>query len=124
MRGLILMAHGARDPRWSAPFEQTAARLRERHPGNRVALAYLELMQPSLAEAGAELAAAGCTAVDVLPLFLGAGGHVRKDIPAQVEALRAAHPAVRWGLRPAVGESEQLIEAMAQLAGAVLAEPQ
>ena len=30
--------------------------------------------------------------IDVVPLFLGAGGHVRKDLPPLVEALRAAPP--------------------------------
>ena len=58
----------------------------------------------------------GCTEIEVLPLFLGAGGHVRRDLPAQLEALRLACPAQRWSLRAAVGESELLIEAMAQIA--------
>ena len=35
------------------------------------------------------LVAAGCRAVDVVPLFLGAGGHVRKDIPVLMAQLQA-----------------------------------
>ena len=27
-RGLLLFAHGARDPRWALPFEDVAARVR------------------------------------------------------------------------------------------------
>ena len=49
--GLILFAHGARDPRWAAPFEAVARRIRERRPQLQLQLAYLELMAPSLAEA-------------------------------------------------------------------------
>lgn len=122
-RGLILMAHGARDPRWAQPFEQTAARLRELCPGQRVALAYLELMSPDLPTCGAGLAESGCTQVDVLPLFLGAGGHVRKDLPALVEGLRASFPQVQWTLQRAVGESAALVEAMAQIGAALLGAP-
>ena len=32
-RGLILLAHGARDPAWAGPFEAVVARMRERAPG-------------------------------------------------------------------------------------------
>jgi sirohydrochlorin cobaltochelatase len=111
--GLILFAHGARDPRWAAPFEAVAARVRVRSPSTEVRLAFLELMTPDLPSAGAELAAAGCAAVTVLPLFLGAGGHVRKDLPLILDGLRAAHPAVQWSLEPPVGELPAVIDAMA-----------
>ena len=33
--GLILFAHGARDPRWAEPFEAVAARVRERAAAGR-----------------------------------------------------------------------------------------
>ena len=63
------------------PFEEVAARMRAAAAGRPVRLAYLELMAPSIVEAGDALAADGCGEVDLLPLFLGAGGHVRKDLP-------------------------------------------
>jgi sirohydrochlorin cobaltochelatase len=115
-RGVILFAHGARDPRWAAPFQAVAARVREREPAVEVRLAFLELMTPDLPAAGAELAAAGCDAVTVLPLFLGAGGHVRQDLPMLVDGLRAAYPHVRWELEPPVGELPSVIDAMATAA--------
>jgi sirohydrochlorin cobaltochelatase len=115
-QGLILFAHGARDPRWAEPFEQVAQRVRTLEPGLHVSLAYLELMPPDISTAGQALVNAGCDDIAVLPLFLGAGGHVRKDLPERLETLRRAHPAVRWTLRPAVGESDRLIETLAQIA--------
>ena len=65
---------------------------------------------------GNTLVAAGCTAVDVVPLFLGAGGHVRKDLPVLLAQLQEAHPAVQFTLRPAVGEAPALVDAMAAVA--------
>jgi sirohydrochlorin cobaltochelatase len=115
-RGLILFAHGARDPRWAAPFEAVATRVRRARPDVPVRLAFLEFMTPALPEAGAELAATGCTQVDVLPLFLGAGGHVRRDLPLLMDALRVAHPAVAFRLHTAVGEVNSVIDAMAHVA--------
>ena len=115
-RGLLLFAHGARDPNWARPFEQVALRVARQAPQLAVQLAYLEFMQPDLANAGRRLADAGCSVVDVVPLFLGAGGHVRKDLPELLERLALQFPQVRWSLRPAIGEAESVIDAMAQAA--------
>jgi sirohydrochlorin cobaltochelatase len=118
--GLILFAHGARDPRWAAPFEAVAERVRKARPGVAVRLAYLELMQPSLPQAGAELVAAGCTRLQVMPLFLGAGGHVRKDLPLLAANLQRAHPGLQVTLHPPVGELGPVADAMAAAAVATL----
>ena len=112
-RGLLLFAHGARDPRWALPFEAVARRIRDEHPALALELAYLEFMSPGVLEAGERLVAAGCLSVDVLPLFLGAGGHVRKDLPEWLQLLGAENPAVRWRLLPAIGEAESVVTAMA-----------
>ena len=114
MNGVLLFAHGARDPRWSVPFDAVAGRLRAAEPALEVELAFLEFMAPTLRDAGDRLAYAGCATVDVVPLFLGAGGHVRKDLPALLDDLRAAHPQVHWRLGPAIGEIDSVIDAMAQ----------
>ncbi len=112
-RGLILLAHGARDPAWATPFEAVAARVRDRAPGTRVRLAFLELMTPSLEEAANELVALGCPRIDVVPAFLGMGGHVRRDVPAQLDRLKSAHPDIAWSLHQALGETVHVISALA-----------
>jgi sirohydrochlorin cobaltochelatase len=114
--GLLLFAHGARDPAWARPFAAVAERCRAQRPGTAVALAFLEFMPPDLVAAGAALVAQGCRRVDVVPLFLGAGGHVRKDIPVLLARLQADHPGVAWTLHHAVGEHEWVIAAMADAA--------
>ncbi len=118
--GVLLFAHGARDPRWALPFEAVAARVRAQRPGAPVRLAFLEFMTPSLPDAGDALVAAGCAQVQVVPLFLGAGGHVRKDLPALLDALRAQHPGTAFTLHPAVGELDAVIDAMATAAASTL----
>ncbi len=113
-QGLILFAHGARDTRWAAPFEAVATRVRSAQPHLQVRLAFLELMTPSLQEAGAQLVEMGCQRVGVLPMFLGAGGHVRKDLPLLLQALRGAYPQVEFALHAPIGETEAVSAAMAQ----------
>jgi sirohydrochlorin cobaltochelatase len=114
--GLLLFAHGARDPNWAVPFHEVVRKIEKQRPGLPVVLAFLEFMTPDIATAGASLAAQGCTQVDVVPLFLGAGGHVRKDLPELLGRLRTAYPQVEWALQPAVGEVECVISAMAKAA--------
>jgi sirohydrochlorin cobaltochelatase len=115
-RGLLLFAHGARDSRWAAPFEAVAARIRQLDPALEVGLGFLEFMSPDLREAARALIGKGCTQVDVVPLFLGAGGHVRRDLPALMVELATAHPDVHWVLKEAIGEHPDVIEAMAKSA--------
>lgn len=116
--GILLFAHGARDPAWAQPFNAAASLLRQRAQaqGTEVTLAFLEFMSPTLLEAGADLTARGCTRVTVVPLFLGAGGHVRKDLPRLMAELAAQHPQVSWQLSAAVGETDILIQALSDAA--------
>lgn len=114
--GLILFAHGARDPRWALPFQAVVEQVRALRPGTEVRLAFLELMTPSLPAVGDELARKGCTRVTVVPLFLGAGGHVRRDLPALVAELAARHAQVEFRLAFAVGEDPGVVSALAAAA--------
>lgn len=113
MDGLLLFAHGARDPAWAASFQAIAAELQTRRPELPIALAYLELMTPDITTAAGALVAVGCTRVQIVPMFLGASGHVRRDVPPLVEALRAQHPRVLFALHDAIGEQPSVIRAMA-----------
>jgi sirohydrochlorin cobaltochelatase len=119
-QGLILFAHGARDARWAAPFEAVAEQLRAMRPAWQVVNAYLEFMPPTLLEAGETLARAGCTRITVLPMFLGAGGHVRKDLPLLMHALQAAWPQQEFQLLDAIGEQPSVLRAMARAAAALV----
>ncbi len=119
--GLILFAHGARDPRWAEPFAAIAERVRRADPGRLVELAFLETMAPDLAEATRRLASIGATRVDIVPLFLGMGGHLRNDLPPLVERIRSAHPRLDLRLHAAIGESVAVIDALAAAALALAA---
>ena len=115
-RGLLLFAHGARDPNWARPFEAVAERVRTAAPSTPVALGVLEFMTPTLAEAAQQLIGAGCDSVHVVPLFLGAGGHVRKDLPDLLARFALLHPRVKFQVHPAIGEADAVVEAMARAA--------
>lgn len=113
-QGLILFAHGARDAAWAAPFDAIAALVRQRQPAWQVRVAFLDLMRPTLGEAAAALAQGGCTRVTVRPMFLGTGGHLRRDLPPMLADLRRAHPGIAFELHEAIGEEAAVHAAMAE----------
>ena len=122
-RALILFAHGARDPGWAQPFERLAVRVRTAAPGHEVRLAFLEIMSPDLAHVASELVAGGAKSISVVPIFLGQGGHIRRDLPLLIEELRARHPDVKIECASPAGEEESVLEAMARYCVAQLNSP-
>jgi sirohydrochlorin cobaltochelatase len=94
LAAVVLLAHGARDPRWAEPFVQVANDVRVAAPELAVAVAYLEHLPPSLGDAIRDLARNGARSVRIVPLFLGRGGHLREDVPRLVAAIAAELPDV------------------------------
>ncbi len=125
--GIILFAHGSRDPLWRAPMEAVRQRI-EAQPqpstsnATAVRCAYLELCAPSLPDAVQELVTEGAghiTHITVVPMFLGTGKHAREDLPVLVQALRSAHPSVQFHVQPAIGEDPRMTALMAEIASAI-----
>lgn len=110
---IVLFAHGARDPDWARPFEGIKARIERELPGVPVVLAFLEFMPPTLDQAVDALVADGAGVIDVVPVFMARAGHVKRDLPLVMEALRGVHPRVSIRLAPAVGEADPVMDAIA-----------
>ncbi len=113
-RAIILFAHGARDPAWATPFERLRELIRDILPTATISLAYLELMQPSLPDQVALYAADGITEISIIPVFLGQGGHVRRDLPLLITQLQQAHPTLQFKVAAAVGEDDGVLQAIAR----------
>jgi sirohydrochlorin cobaltochelatase len=114
--GIVLFAHGSRDPAWRAPIEAVAARMRALDAQTHVSCAYLALTEPDLPTAVQTLLSAGVRAITVWPMFLGAGRHADKDLPRLIDELRARHAGVTFTLQPAMGEHPDVLEVMARTA--------
>lgn len=113
--GIILFAHGSRDPNWRQPFESILNTLRE-NTSHATALAFLEMMQPSLPEAIETMINAGIDHIQVVPVFLAVGSHVRKDLPLLLEEARNKHPQLTIHATAAIGEQQQIQTAIAEFA--------
>ena len=113
MRGIVLFAHGARDPQWARPFEEIRERVRASRPECPIELAYLEFLSPTLEEAIAAIAREGAPAITVFPLFMAEGAHLRRDIPRILDEIRASYPHVPIALESTIGDVPEILEAIA-----------
>jgi sirohydrochlorin ferrochelatase len=111
---VVLLGHGSRLPEANQGLAEVAGHLRFLHVGEWVEVAFLQLAQPGLGEVVFQCVQAGADRVVVQPFFLFPGAHVLQDIPAAVEALRRAHPAVEILLAPHLGAHRKLAEIAAE----------
>jgi sirohydrochlorin cobaltochelatase len=110
--GIILFAHGARDPEWARPLHRLQRMLQERMPEAAIETAFLEHMAPTLEDAGSGLIARGATELSIVPVFIANGGHLREDLPRRVEALGKLHPGVAVRIAPPIGEVDTILSAI------------
>jgi sirohydrochlorin cobaltochelatase len=114
---IVLLAHGSPDPDWVRPLQAVRDRARALAPGRTIELAFMDFIGPSLPEVVAALASTH-TRIDIVAAFLSPGGnHLKRDVPALVARVAAAHPGVQLHLVPgALGETPPVIDAMAEAA--------
>ena len=113
--GTILLAHGSRDPQWRLPFESILKKMQAQSAAP-LALAFLESMTPTFAQTIDEMVANGTKHINVVPVFLAVGSHVRKDLPNLLETARQRHPGLTLEASAAIGEQDVIQDAIAQFA--------
>lgn len=109
MNGLLVIAHGSRNPdsnlETARLIEALAAR-KTRY--DLITHAFLEIARPDIAAGVAHLAEQGVDAITVLPYFLARGNHVSRDVSGIIRALSDAYPAIRFDLRPHLGAASRM----------------
>jgi sirohydrochlorin cobaltochelatase len=113
---LVVFAHGSRDPRWRAPFETFVATLTADLGADKVRLAYMEFVTPTLADMAEEAVRDGVQQLKILPLFMAGGAHVDRDIPEQVTAVQKRFPSLNLSVLPPIGEHPRLVALMQEIA--------
>uniref|UniRef100_A0AAU2JPB2 Sirohydrochlorin chelatase n=1 Tax=Streptomyces sp. NBC_00049 TaxID=2903617 RepID=A0AAU2JPB2_9ACTN len=101
---LVAVAHGSRDPRAAHTALALLERVRELRPRLDVRLGHIELSDPPLDDVLRELRGEAV----LVPLLLGRGYHVKRDLPGS--AARAPH--LRVAVAAPLGPHPLLVEAL------------
>ncbi len=90
--GILLFAHGSPVEQANRGVCELAEKIAAAGPYPYVRAAFLGGGQPDLPGGVREAAKAGLARLIVIPYFLTLGLHLRRDLPALIEAAKTAHP--------------------------------
>lgn len=113
---LLLIAHGSRHAEANADLLHTATELQRRGGFTAVEASFLELAEPDIEQGGACCVAKGAECVVLLPYFLSAGVHVRRDLTAARERLGRRFPEVDFRLAEPLGRHPLLLDVVLERA--------
>ncbi len=107
---LLIAAHGSRDEAGVEEFWALADAWRALRPDRLQAAGFLEFASPTIGRAIDELVDRGATRIVVAPAMLMAAGHVKNDVPSEVQGARERHPGVAMPMARALDIHPSLIE--------------
>jgi sirohydrochlorin cobaltochelatase len=121
---LVLVGHGTKSAAGVAEFCRLVERVRGRAGLPAVDGGFIELSNPSLAEAVAVMPVGEHPDMVAVPLVLTAAGHGKGDIPAALARERDRHPGLRWRYGRPLGPHPVLLNLLAErIATALAGEP-
>jgi sirohydrochlorin ferrochelatase len=89
--GIVVFAHGSRVEAANEAVRSVAAQLAKLGSFRNCRAAFLELGQPSLAEAVTKMVEQGVGSVRVIPYFLTPGTHMERDLPRLISDITLKH---------------------------------
>src|SRR5215831_2041833 len=107
---LLLIAHGSRREDANADLHYVAAEMLHRGDYPIVVASFLELAQPTIEDGGAACVDQGADRVILLPYFLSAGVHVRRDLTEARSHLAERFPSVTFLLAEPLGRHSLLLD--------------
>lgn len=113
---LLLIAHGSRQEEANADLHHVVTALRGRGRYTFVEASFLELAEPDIDAGGAYCVEQGAERVILLPYFLSAGVHVRRDLSEARRRLKERFPQVDFRLAEPLGRHPLLMEVVADRA--------
>lgn len=106
---ILVVSHGSREGSANREFKILVQKYRKRHPGWKIAHAFLELAKPSIPDA-LEALARKSEEILVLPLFLFAAKHVKEHIPEILRSFRSKHRDINVKLAQPLGSDPKLLD--------------
>jgi sirohydrochlorin ferrochelatase len=112
---LIVLGHGSRNAAATEQFMEVVDQIRARYDGP-VLPAFMELAEPSLADAVADAVAGEAAEIVVQPCFLFDGNHIRRDIPGLLAGFAARYPATTLRLGRPLGPDTRVVDMLLERA--------
>lgn len=113
-QGVLLLGHGSRRNVANDGLLKLAELLQE-NLGMRVLPAFFQFGRPSLAEGVARFVEDGVDRIIIVPAFLFPGVHIEKDIPEEIDGLKAVYgEKVQLIVAPCLGPDPRIAEILGE----------
>jgi uroporphyrin-III C-methyltransferase len=109
--GILVVGHGSRREEANEDVREAARRISSCGHFPLVRAAFLEIAEPTIAEAYSQLVLSGARQITVHPYFLSPGRHTRGDIPVEVSAAASRHPDVGYVITEPLSAHRHVVEA-------------
>lgn len=120
---LLLIDHGSRRVEANELIERIAEKVRTRTGADHiVAVAHMELAEPTIEAGFARCVEQGATIVVAHPFMLAPGRHVTEDLPRLIAAAAAPHPATKYVIAEPLGAHPGIVEAVVDRCTTALSE--
>ena len=111
---VLLIAHGSRRQSANDDLHELAARLTAQGTYPIIEACFLELSEPDIPTGGQKCVLRGASRVLLIPYFLSAGVHLRRDLTGARDELCRLHPSVDFRLGAPLGPHPLLDELVAE----------
>ncbi|WP_142849213.1 sirohydrochlorin chelatase [Telmatospirillum sp. J64-1] len=120
--GVMICGHGSRDVEAIEEFGLLARHLTARLPQYDVESGYLEFARPIIRDGLEKLKEKGCERILAVPGMLFAAGHVKNDLPWEINSFAAENPGIDIQFGRELGIDPKLLKASAARIEEALAE--
>jgi len=110
MRAILLLGHGSKADGANQAMYQIAQLIKEKGGYETVECAFLGLSPPFIHHGIERCVSQGAKEIIVIPYFLLAGEHVRRDLPKKVDEEKEKYPETDIILGPPIGFHPKLAE--------------
>jgi len=120
MKAILYIGHGTRSKKGAEEAISFLQRVIQQVKVPIQEISFLELTEPSIELGFQRCVERGATEITVVPLFLLAAGHIKKDIPDVLLPLRENNPAVGVNMADPFGVQEEILDAVEELVRSVV----
>ncbi|MBY0098644.1 sirohydrochlorin chelatase [Mesobacillus maritimus] len=115
MKAILYIGHGTRSKKGAEEAKSFLRRVITKVDFPIQEISFLELTEPFIDQGFHRCVERGATEIVVIPLFLLAAGHIKKDIPEALKRLKGNYPHVKVSMRDPFGVQDEILGAVEEL---------
>ncbi|MGG5253568.1 sirohydrochlorin chelatase [Neobacillus sp. SM06] len=115
MKAILYIGHGTKAKKGAEEAKAFMQQVMEKVKAPIQEMSFLEFTEPSIEQGFFRCVEKGAAEITVVPLFLLAAGHIKRDIPRIITSLKKKHPAIKVDIRNPFGVQSEILDGVVEL---------